>query len=81
MDTAILFQHYELANAGMVKGVLCINDDHGIMHPFINPDTQQGYFECLFCDYKIKPGMMMIDVMREEIHREQQKVWDDAETD
>lgn len=76
MDNRVFFQHHELATAGLVDGVLCIDDDHGNMHPFVDFDTQQPYYECLFCDYRIKPGMLMQEALRAQVAKAQHDMWD-----
>ena len=76
-DYAIFFQHYDLAQQGRVQGITCINEDHDILHPFIDLNTQKIYLECLLCDYRINPGTMMADVMRKEVQDFNAEFWAD----
>lgn len=76
-NSAIFFQHYDLALQGRVKGIECINDDHGFLHPFIDLTTQKVYLECLLCDYRINPGTMMADAIRKEVSDFENEFWAD----
>jgi len=67
MDNKIFFQHYELALDNLVTGIRCINEDHNIMHPFVNFEKNTVRYECLECDYKIKPGILMWNALNAEI--------------
>lgn len=78
IDYVILFQHYDLCIEGLLEGISCIDEDHGILHPFIDQNTGKGYLECLFCSCRINPGIMMINTMRDEIGKCQQEMWNDA---
>ena len=74
MDNSIFFQHYEASLEGLVVGMKCINEDHSFMHPFVDLETQKAYFECLECDYRIKPGMLTANAMRKELNEALNKV-------
>ena len=77
MDTKIFFQHYDLAKNGYVKGLKCIDDDHDILHPFVDNETLKIYYECLLCNFKIKPGMATYNAMLKEINKIQEDMYRD----
>ena len=37
------------------------------MHPFFDHDLEAVVFECLACNYTVKPGYDMLDRMRNEV--------------
>ena len=73
MDNRIFFQHYELALENLVTGIRCINEDHNIMHPFVNFEKNTVRYECLECNYTIKPGILMWNALNAEIIKAQQQ--------
>lgn len=80
MDNSVFFRHYEATVQGLVNGMQCINDDHSFMHPFLNFETGKVYFECLECDYRIKPGLLTLDSMRRELNEAMEKVLQEDES-
>jgi hypothetical protein len=73
MDNKIFFQHYELAINNLVTGIPCINEDHEIMHPFVNFEKNTTRYECLQCNYIIRPGILMWNALNAEIIKAQQQ--------
>ena len=67
MDRSIFFQHYRLCLDGKLTGIPCVNEDHPIMHPFVDLDTGKARYECLNCDYKIVPGITMWNNLYAEV--------------
>ena len=61
----VFFKHYRLAMNGKVKGMLCPEDD--ILHPFYDFETEKVYFECLLCNFKVRPGLDIYNKMSAEI--------------
>lgn len=68
MRNEIFFEFNELVLDGKAEGIYCINEDHSLpMHPFIDLDTNKPYFECLTCDFRIKPGTLMYNKIIAEV--------------
>jgi hypothetical protein len=80
MDNTIFFKHYDLVVAGNLTGIPCIDEDHDNLHPFVTLDTQKIYLECLFCDYRITPGVLMYNALRKEVQEFENALWEE-ETD
>lgn len=75
MDNSFFFKHYQLAQDGFVVGLPCINDDHDILHPFIDSEKEKVYYECLFCNYRINPGLLSYNNIRDEVLRVSAEQW------
>lgn len=81
MDNSVFFKHYELVSDGYLKGMSCVDDDHGYLHPFADTADGHVYFECLFCDYKITPGVLTCDKMRDELKAFANRTWNELATE
>lgn len=65
INNNIFFEHHRLAVNGIVRGILCPDDD--LLHPFFDFETEKVYFECLICDFKVRPGLDIYNKMSVEI--------------
>jgi hypothetical protein len=77
MDNSIFFRHYDCVVEGLLTGIKCIQEDHNWMHPFVNLDTQKVYYECLECNYRITPGILTLNALREELNEVERRVLKD----
>ena len=75
MDNSFFFRHYQLAQDGFVVGLPCINDDHDILYPFVDAEKGNVYYECLICDYRITPGLLSYNNIRDEVLRVSAEQW------
>jgi hypothetical protein len=49
---------------GIVDPIYCIDETHPPLHPFVNHDTGNVYFECLNCEFKFTPGINNYNALR-----------------
>ena len=70
-DAEICFQWREFVVQGHIEPFIDCLEEHGSMHPFFDHDLEAVVFECLACNYTVKPGYDMLERMRIEV----EKVW------
>jgi hypothetical protein len=70
-DAEICFQWRQFVVQGHLVQFFDCLEEHGSMHPFFDHDLEAVVFECLACNYTVKPGYDMLERMRIEV----EKVW------
>jgi hypothetical protein len=66
-DAEICFQWRQFVVQGRIEPFFDCLENHEAMHPFFNHDLDKIVFECLACNYIVKPGHDMLERMKSEV--------------
>jgi hypothetical protein len=63
----ICFQYNQLKIQDKIENFIDCPDLDDMMHPFLDLETNKMFFQCLSCDYKIFPGISLLEKLEKAV--------------